>query len=49
VAVICDGQSADHQQLARQATELKLRVKELNGSVYLRSDREQAIRSMSIA
>jgi len=49
VAVLCDGQSADHQQLARQATELKLRVKELKGSVYLRSDREQAIRSMSIA
>jgi hypothetical protein len=39
-AVMCDGVSSSHAQLARQAADLKKRAKALPGSVYLRSDRD---------
>jgi diguanylate cyclase (GGDEF)-like protein len=45
VAVMCDGTSSDHAQLARLAADMKKRAKAISGSVYLRSDREQAVRS----
>jgi DNA-binding response OmpR family regulator/signal transduction histidine kinase len=40
VAVMCDGVSGDHAELARQAADLKKRAKLVQGSVYLRSDRD---------
>jgi GGDEF domain-containing protein len=45
VAVMADGVSADHPELARQAADLKKRAKAIPGSVYLRSDREMTARS----
>ncbi len=45
VAVMCDGGSADHASLARMAADLKKRAKAIQGSVYLRSDRDLATRS----
>jgi DNA-binding response OmpR family regulator/signal transduction histidine kinase len=39
VAVMSDGVSADHSDLARSAAELKKKAKAVVGSVYLRSDR----------
>jgi hypothetical protein len=45
VAVMCDGTSADHAELARLAADMKKRAKAITGSVYLRSDREAAVRS----
>jgi len=39
-AVMCDGVSSSHAQLARLAADLKKRAKALPGSVYLRSDRD---------
>jgi DNA-binding response OmpR family regulator len=39
-AVMCDGVSSSHAQLARQAADLKKRAKAISGSVYLRSDRD---------
>ena len=39
VAVIADGLSADHAELARLAADMKKRAKAVNGSVFLRSDR----------
>ncbi|WP_414639221.1 diguanylate cyclase domain-containing protein [Archangium sp.] len=43
VAVLSDGVSGDHTELARQATDMKKRAKAIQGSVYLRSDRELAV------
>ncbi len=43
VAVMADGRSADHPELARLAAELKKRAKAIPGSVYLRSDRPPAL------
>src|SRR5262249_41173485 len=43
VAVMADGISADHAELARQAAEMKKKAKAIQGSVYLRSDREVAV------
>jgi DNA-binding response OmpR family regulator/signal transduction histidine kinase len=43
VAVLSDGVSSDHAELARQATDMKKRAKAIQGSVYLRSDRELAL------
>ncbi|MHB8874440.1 MAG: response regulator [Myxococcaceae bacterium] len=45
VAVMCDGTSSDHAQLARLAADMKKKAKAIEGSVYLRSDRERAVRS----
>jgi PleD family two-component response regulator len=39
VAVMCDGSSTDHAQLARISADLKKRAKAIAGSVYLRNDR----------
>ena len=47
VAVICDGKSADHSELARQAADLKKRAKAVPGSVFLRSDRLPAPKAES--
>ncbi|MBI3184125.1 MAG: response regulator [Myxococcales bacterium] len=44
-AVMCDGASADHSELARLAADLKKRAKAVQGSVYLRSDRVPKVRS----
>ncbi len=44
VAVLADGQSAGHADLARQAADLKKRAKAVIGSVYLRSDRPNPVR-----
>jgi GGDEF domain-containing protein len=47
-AVMTDGRSADHAELARQAAELKKRAKAIPGSVYLRSDQPgPVVRSMA--
>jgi diguanylate cyclase (GGDEF)-like protein len=43
VSVMCDGVSADHAELARQAADMKKRAKAIAGSVYLRNDRELAV------
>ena len=43
VSVMCDGVSADHAELARQAADMKKRAKAIEGSVYLRNDRELAV------
>jgi DNA-binding response OmpR family regulator/signal transduction histidine kinase len=43
VAVMCDGVSSGHAELARQAADMKKRAKSIPGSVYLRSDRELAV------
>jgi hypothetical protein len=43
VAVLSDGMSSDHTELARQAADMKKRAKAIQGSVYLRSDRELAV------
>jgi signal transduction histidine kinase/DNA-binding response OmpR family regulator len=40
VAVICTGQFRDHADVARVAAELKKKAKAVQGSVYLRSDRD---------
>ncbi len=45
VAVMCDGTSNNHAQLARLAADMKKKAKAIQGSVYLRSDRERAVRS----
>jgi hypothetical protein len=47
VAVMSDGVSAGHAELARVAAEMKKRAKAIQGSVYLRSDRESAARSVA--
>ncbi|MFP2927807.1 response regulator [Pyxidicoccus sp. 3LG] len=46
VAVMTDG-SQDHAELARRAAEMKKRAKAILGSVFLRSDREQVVRSVA--
>jgi DNA-binding response OmpR family regulator/signal transduction histidine kinase len=46
-AVMCDGRTMDHAELANQAAELKKRAKAVPGSVYLRSDRELTTRSIA--
>ncbi|MCE9673476.1 response regulator [Myxococcus stipitatus] len=46
VAVMTDG-TQDHAELARRAADMKKRAKAIQGSVYLRSDREQVIRSVA--
>lgn len=43
VAIMSDGVSADHAELARRAADLKKRAKAIQGSIYLRSDRELAV------
>ncbi len=43
VAVLSDGISSDHAELARRAADMKKRAKAIPGSVYLRSDRELAV------
>jgi DNA-binding response OmpR family regulator len=49
VAVLADGHSADHAELARQAADLKKRAKAVNGSVYLRSDRPDPVKAAESA
>jgi len=49
VAVLCDAGSMDRKKLSRQTAQLRQRAKKLTGSVYVRSDREQAVRSMAVA
>jgi PAS domain S-box-containing protein len=44
VAVMSDGVSHDHAELARRAADMKKRAKAIQGSVYLRSDRERESR-----
>ncbi len=44
VAVMSDGMSHDHAELARRAADMKKRAKAVQGSIYLRSDREQETR-----
>ncbi|WP_163865091.1 response regulator [Myxococcus eversor] len=46
VAVMTDG-TQDHAELARRAADMKKRAKAILGSVYLRSDREQVVRSVA--
>ena len=46
VAVMTDG-SQDHAELARRAADMKKRAKAIAGSVFLRSDREQVVRSVA--
>ncbi|XXF80759.1 response regulator [Myxococcaceae bacterium GXIMD 01537] len=41
VAVMTDGVSHEHAELARRAADMKKRAKAIQGSVYLRSDREE--------
>ncbi len=45
VAVMSDGVSADHSDLARRAAELKKKAKAVVGSVYLRSDKPKIVPS----
>lgn len=47
VAVMSDGVALDHAELARRAAELKKRAKAIQGSVYLRSDRERETRTIT--
>ncbi|HEX4620708.1 MAG TPA: response regulator, partial [Myxococcaceae bacterium] len=47
VAVMSDGVSTGHAELARVAAEMKKRAKAIQGSVYIRSDREPATRSVA--
>ena len=47
VAVLADGKTAGHAELARQAADLKKRAKAVNGSVYLRSDRPGPVKAES--
>jgi signal transduction histidine kinase/DNA-binding response OmpR family regulator len=49
VAVLADGQSGDHADLARQAADLKKRAKAVSGSVYLRSDRPGPVKAAESA
>ncbi|WP_093524436.1 response regulator [Stigmatella erecta] len=44
VAVMSDGVTHDHAELARRAADMKKRAKAIQGSIYLRSDREQESR-----
>ena len=47
VAVMTDGVAHDHAELARRAADMKKRAKAIQGSVYLRSDREHAGRTVA--
>ncbi|MBL8956262.1 MAG: response regulator [Myxococcaceae bacterium] len=47
VAVLADGRSADHAELARLAADMKKRAKAVTGSVYLRSDRPGPVKAES--
>ncbi len=47
VAVMCDGLTHDHAELARRAADMKKRAKAIQGSVYLRSDREREGRTVA--
>ncbi len=47
VAVLADGKTADHAELARQAADLKKKAKAVHGSVYLRSDRPGPVKAES--
>jgi len=49
VAVLADGKSADHAELARLAADLKKRAKAVTGSVYLRSDRPGPVKAAESA
>jgi DNA-binding response OmpR family regulator/signal transduction histidine kinase len=47
VAVMSDGVSVGHAELARRAADMKKRAKAIQGSVYLRSDREPETRTVA--
>jgi diguanylate cyclase (GGDEF)-like protein len=47
VAVMADGVAHDHAELARRAADMKKRAKAIPGSVYLRSDLERVVRSVT--
>ncbi len=47
VAVMSDGVTHDHAELARRAADMKKRAKAIQGSVYLRSDRERESRTIT--
>ncbi|WP_224360722.1 response regulator [Hyalangium versicolor] len=47
VAVMSDGVTHDHAELARRAADMKKRAKAVQGSVYLRSDRERETRTVT--
>jgi diguanylate cyclase (GGDEF)-like protein len=47
VAVMSDGVSHDHAELARRAADMKKRAKAIQGSIYLRSDRERETRTIT--
>jgi GGDEF domain-containing protein len=44
VAVMTDGVSHDHAELARRAADMKKRAKAIPGSVFLRGDPERVVR-----
>ncbi|HSP79656.1 MAG TPA: hypothetical protein VLQ93_14055, partial [Myxococcaceae bacterium] len=46
VAVMSDGVSVEHAELARRAADMKKRAKAIQGSVYLRSDRDPEARTV---
>jgi len=48
-AVMCDGLTGGHAELARLAADLKKRAKAIQGSVYLRSDRDLVLPAKGIA
>lgn len=47
VAVMSDGLVMEHSELARRAADMKKRAKAIQGSVYLRSDRERGPRTVA--
>ncbi|RKH56894.1 response regulator [Corallococcus llansteffanensis] len=47
VAVMTDGLAHDHAELARRAADMKKKAKAIPGSVFLRSDVERVIRSVT--
>ncbi|NRD54096.1 response regulator [Corallococcus sp. AB018] len=47
VAVMTDGVAHDHAELARRAADMKKRAKAIPGSVFLRSDLERVVRSVT--
>ncbi|MFL5344336.1 MAG: response regulator [Hyalangium sp.] len=47
VAVMSDGVSHDHAELARRAADMKKQAKAIQGSIYLRSDRERETRTIT--
>ncbi|MBU8897842.1 two-component system sensor histidine kinase/response regulator [Corallococcus sp. H22C18031201] len=47
VAVMTDGVSHDHAELARRAADMKKQAKAILGSVFLRNDRERVVQSVA--